>query len=101
MGWIQAGEPSIDVATPEHKKTESVALETATHLIKGTVTLPLEGYRARFSDYLNRADLDYLSLVDAVREPLGGGPRTYHRYLAIARKSILFAYSVKEAEPRD
>ena len=86
----------VDTATPEQKRTEAVAVETATHLIRGTVTLPLEGYRPRFSDYLNRADLDFISLIDAEKEPLRGGAATHHGFLAVSRTSILFAYSGEE-----
>ena len=82
----------VDTATPEQKRTEVVAVETATHLVRGTVTLPVDGYRARFSDYLNRADLDFISLTDVEKEPLRGGTATRHDYLAVARESILFAY---------
>lgn len=86
----------VDTATPEQKRTEVVAVETATHLVKGTVTLPVEGYRPRFSDYLNRADLDFISLIDAEKEPLRGGAPTRHDFLAVSRASILFAYPGEE-----
>ena len=87
----------VDTATPEHKRTELVAVETATHVIRGTISLPLEGYRARFSDYLNRADLDFISLTAAEKESLRGGGATRHDYLAVARSSILFAYPLGES----
>lgn len=88
----------MDTATTEQKRTEAVTVETELHLVRGTVTLPVEGYRARFSDYLNRADLDFIALVDAEKEPLGGGAPTSHDFLAVARKAILFAYPTGEAD---
>lgn len=81
----------MDTATGQ-KRTEEVAFETELHLIRGTVTLPMEGYRARFSDYLNRADLNFIAMIDAEKEPLDGGACTSHDFLAVARKAILFAY---------
>lgn len=89
----------MDTATPEEKRTEEVALETESQLIRGTVTLPVEGYRARFSDYLNRADLDFIALIDAEKEPLGDGTCTRHAFLAVARKAILFAYPAGQSDP--
>lgn len=86
-------------AAAEPKRTERVAVETATHSVTGTVTLPTQGYRARFSDHLNRPDLDYIALTDAEKAPLAGGAAQHHPFIAIARKAILFGYSL-EHDPR-
>ncbi len=77
-------------------RTERVGVETATHSIRGTVSLPQQGYRARFSDYLNRADVDYISLTDAERVPLEGGAPETHSFLAVARSTVLFGYPLDE-----
>ena len=71
-------------------------METATHLIRGTITLPREGYRARFSDLLNRNDIDYLSLTDAERVPLEGGEPTTYGFLAVARSAVVFGYPLED-----
>lgn len=83
-----------DPVTSEVKRTERVGLETATHSVTGTVTLPVDGYRARFSDYLNRQDNDYISLTDVQKVPLSGGPTESHAFLAVARRAIVFGYSL-------
>lgn len=77
------------------RKFKRVTVETSTHAIHGMVTLPMDGYRARFSDLLNRQDLDYLSLSEAEKVPLDGGIGTRHSYLAVARSAILFGYPVE------
>jgi hypothetical protein len=92
----QAG-ASGDLATSEPRRDERVCIETATHAITGNVSLPLEGYRARFSDYLNRNDVDYLSLTDVERVPLDGGTASRFSFLAVARSTVLFAYPVDAA----
>jgi len=84
-----------DPVTSEAKRTEQVGVETATHSMTGTVTLPADGYRARFSDYLNRQDIDYISLTDVQKTPLGGGPPESYAFLAVARKAIVFGYSLE------
>jgi hypothetical protein len=81
-------------ASPEAKRTERVALETATHLVKGIVTLPAQGYRARFSDYLNRQDIDFIALTDVEKAPLGGNPVESYPFLVVARKAVVFGYSL-------
>jgi hypothetical protein len=84
-------------AAPGSRRSARVTLETSTHAIHGTVTLPAEGYRSRFSDLLNRQDLTYLSLSEVERVPLSGGPGSRHSYLAVARNSVLFGYPADQA----
>ena len=83
--------PSNEIATEEPRR-ERVALETATHLLKGVITLPGEGYRARFSDHLNRKDLDFIALTDVERVPLNGEPSTHHSFLSVARSAVLVGF---------
>lgn len=72
-------------------------METAKHLVTGTVTLPAQGYRARFSDHLNRQDIDYIALTEAEKAPLGGGPTENHGFLVVARRAIVFGYSLEQS----
>jgi len=62
-------------------------------VVRGKVSLPTHGYRARFSDHLNRSGLDFLALTDVERTSRSGDSApTRHGFLAVARKSILFGY---------
>lgn len=83
---------------PQELKHERVALETATHLFKGTITLPLDGYRARFSDHLNRQDLSFIALTDVERVPLDGGPLSYHPFLSVAKTAIVAGYQLDDGD---
>lgn len=68
-----------------------VRLETPRHRIEGSLTLPRDGYRSRVSDFLNTAERGpFLSLTDVTLEPLDGGPREEHRFLAVSRSQIVF-----------
>jgi len=82
-----------DSITPESKRSEQVVVETATHVVRGRVSLPTHGYRARFSDLLNRSDLDFLALTDVERTRCSDDSApTRHSFLAVARGSVLFGY---------
>ena len=82
----------IDTITPENNRTERVALETSTHLIKGTITLPRQGYRSRFSDYMNRHDVKFVPLTDVEHEPLDGATPSRHPFVLVARESVRAAF---------
>ncbi len=48
-------------------------LETGRYRVDGSMTLPSEGYRSRLSDHVNRSELDFFTIQDAVVTPLEGG----------------------------
>ena len=54
----------MDGSEQKERRVERVQFETDRHRIVGDVTLPPEGYQSRFSDSLNRADVDFIPLVD-------------------------------------
>lgn len=84
------------VSTP--RRRERVEIETDRHLIVGDVTLPPEGYQSRFSDALNRADVAFLPVVDAVISPLSGdGPSERRDFIALSKAHIRVAYPVEQA----
>ena len=70
-----------------------MVLETERQRIVGDITLPREGYRSRFSDYLNRNDLDFIPLVDVEIQPMNGSGEIERRpFLAVARTHVQVAY---------
>lgn len=75
-------------------RTERVVLETDRYRIAGNVTLPSEGYRSRFSDYLNRGDIDFLPMTEAVVTPLDGtvGESERIEFIAVSRRHVRIAY---------
>ncbi len=54
------------------RRVERVQFETDRHLIVGNVTLPPEGYQSRFSDSLNRPDIEFIPVVDVEIMPIEG-----------------------------
>jgi hypothetical protein len=76
-------------------QTERVVLETDRHRIVGDLTLPRQGYRARLSDFLNRADLTFIPLVEVEISPTDGGPSETRPFLAVAVSHVQLAYPLK------
>jgi hypothetical protein len=53
-------------------RVERIVLETDRHRIIGDLTMPREGYRSRLSDYLNRGEMAFIALANAVVTPIDG-----------------------------
>lgn len=76
-------------------RMERVVLETSTHSIVGDLTLPAAGYRSRLSDFLNRGDVSFISLVNVELTPRVDGRRgetEQHQFMAVARDHVEIAY---------
>ena len=77
-----------------HRRTERAAFETDRLLIVGDVTLPPEGYQSRFSDSLNRAELEFLPLTNCEVTTLADGQTRQEQFLMISKAHIRVAYPV-------
>jgi hypothetical protein len=58
-------------------RRERVVVETDRYRVEGLLTLPQEGYRSRLSDYVNRRDHDFFTIVDAELQALDGSGRDW------------------------
>jgi hypothetical protein len=76
------------------RRVERVAFETDQLLIVGDVTLPPAGYQSRFSDLLNRTELDFLSLTNCDITSLLDGRTRRESFLVISKRHIRVAYPV-------
>jgi len=74
------------------KRVERAAFETDRLLVVGDVTLPPEGYQSRFSDSLNRADLEFLPLIDCEVTSLADGRTQRREFLMLSKRHIRVAY---------
>lgn len=79
-------------------RIERVVLETPRHRIVGDLTLPREGYRSRLSDFLNRADLQFIALVNAEIQSLNGDRNETRSFIAVAREHVQLAYPFQQGE---
>lgn len=89
----------MDGLSGDRRRRERVLFETDRHLIVGDMTLPAEGYQARLSDAINRADVGFIPLIDVEVAPLGGGEVVRHDFLILAKAHVRLAHPV--ARPDD
>ena len=69
-------------------RREKVVVETDRYRVDGNMTLPGEGYRSRLSDHLNRRDVEFYAIQDAVVTPLDGGEQWTAPVLLLASRHI-------------
>ncbi len=73
-------------------RVERAVFETDRQLIVGDVTLPPEGYQSRFSDSLNRRDVDFLSLTNVEITSLLDGKVSERPFVVISKQQVRLAY---------
>lgn len=75
-------------------RTERAVFETDRQLVVGDVTLPPAGYQSRFSDSLNRADVEFLSLTKVEVTSLVDGKVSERPFIVLAKSHIRYAYPI-------
>jgi hypothetical protein len=78
----------------DDRRRERILFETDRHVIVGDMTLPAEGYQARFSDAVNRTDVAFIPLLDVEITPLSGGEAAKHDFIVLAKAHIRLAHPV-------
>jgi hypothetical protein len=74
------------------RRLERAVFETETQRIVGDVTLPPDGYQSRFSDALNRRDVDFLPLTNVEITSLVDGKVSERPFVVIAKRHVRVAY---------
>jgi hypothetical protein len=80
----------------DRRRRERIRFETDRHAIVGDVTLPAEGYQARFSDAINRPEVAFIPLLDVEVTPLSGGEAAKHDFIVLAKAHIRLAHPVED-----
>ncbi len=81
----------------KERRIERVLMETDRQRIVGDITLPPEGYQARFSDSLNRPDITFIPLVNVEVSSLMGGDVQQLPFLVVSKAHVRIAYPLDEA----
>lgn len=76
------------------RRVERAAFETDRLKVIGDVTLPPQGYQSRFSDSLNRDDLEFLPLTDCDVTSLADGRTERRPFVMLSKRHIRVAYPV-------
>ena len=74
------------------RRVERAVFETDRHLVVGDVTLPPAGYQSRFSDSLNRPDLDFLALTNVEMTSLTDGEVSERPFVVLAKRHVRLSY---------
>ena len=82
------------------RRVARAAFETDRLLVVGDVTLPPEGYQSRFSDSLNRAELEFMSLTNCDVTSLADGQTRRQGFMMLSKRHIRCAYPI-EIPPDD
>jgi hypothetical protein len=77
------------------RRVERAAFETDRLLVVGDVTLPPEGYQSRFSDSLNRAELEFVPLTNCEVTSLADGETRRREFMVLSKRHIRVAYPVE------
>lgn len=73
-------------------RVERAVFETDRQIVVGDVTLPPEGYKSRFSDVLNRGDLDFLPLTNVEITSLEDGRVSERPFAVVSKQQIRISY---------
>lgn len=76
------------------RRVERAVFETDMQMVVGDVTLPPAGYQSRFSDSLNRDDLEFVPLTNVEITSLRDGKVSERPFIVIAKQHIRVAYPV-------
>lgn len=74
------------------RRVERVIFETDRQTVVGDVTLPPAGYQSRFSDSLNRPDLEFVPLTNVEITSHTDGKVTERPFVALSKAHIRVAY---------
>lgn len=74
------------------RRVERAAFETDRHLVVGDVTLPPAGYQSRFSDSLNRADLEFVPLLNVEITSLEDGKVSERPFVVLSKRHVRLSY---------
>jgi hypothetical protein len=75
-------------------RLERAVFETDRQHVVGDVTLPPAGYQSRFSDSLNRPDIEFVSLTNVEITSLIDGKVSERPFIVLAKAHIRYAYPV-------
>lgn len=75
-------------------RVERAVFETDRQLLVGDVTLPPAGHQSRFSDSLNRPELEFVSLTNVEITSLVDGKVSERPFVVLAKRHIRYAYPV-------
>ncbi len=96
LGPMPIEKTMLEQPEQSRKRVERVAFETDQLLVVGDVTLPPAGYQSRFSDSLNRAELEFLPLTNCEITSLLDGQTRRQDFLVLSKRHVRIAYPLDD-----
>jgi hypothetical protein len=88
------GEPTEEQGEGQiQRRVERAVFETDGQTVVGDVTLPPGGYQSRFSDLLNRADVDFVAVTNAEITSHADGSVIRQPFVVLSKRHVRVAYS--------
>src|ERR1700755_1308468 len=81
------------------RRVERTVFETDRHLVVGDVTLPPAGYQRRFSDVLNRGDLEFVPLTNVEITSLIDGKVSERPFVVLSKRHVRISCRVASHSP--
>jgi hypothetical protein len=88
----EASERPIGQPEQVDRRVERAVFETDRQIVVGDVTLPPEGYQSRFSDLLNRPELEFLPLTNVEITSLIDGKVSERPFVALSKRHVRVSY---------
>ncbi|HEX3735141.1 MAG TPA: hypothetical protein VHU86_08290 [Solirubrobacterales bacterium] len=74
------------------RRVERAVFETDRQMVVGDVTLPPAGYQSRFSDSLNRVDVEFISLTNVEIISLLDGKVSERPFIVLSKRHVRLSY---------
>jgi hypothetical protein len=74
------------------RRVERAVFETDRQVVVGDVTLPPAGYQSRFSDSLNRGDLEFVPLTNCEITSLIDGRVSERAFVVLNKRHVRLSY---------
>lgn len=74
------------------RRIERAVFETDRQIVVGDVTLPPAGYQSRFSDSLNRVDVEFIPLTNVEITSLIDGKVSERPFVVISKRHVRISY---------
>jgi len=82
---------------PGEVRYERIVVETDRYRVEGDVKLPQEGYRSRISDYINRPEQEFITLINVELRSIDGSGRDWDSpVIMLARRHIRLIVPTRE-----
>ncbi len=74
------------------RRVERAVFETDRQIVVGDVTLPPAGYQSRFSDSLNRVDVEFISLTNVEIISLLDSKVSERPFIVLSKRHVRLSY---------